>query len=166
MCIMSFYVKSMWRKFTPTNEYLLAVKDIDTLDKLVTFLKDIKYNLELKDYWDTPEEVINNGSCDCDGYARLALDILVRIQKRSNVYFVIYSGYYIKNSVLKRSGHAVAVFPYKDKLAVISNNNLLTGYNTYEDIGHKYYPEGLKSMTIVDENGKVILNKHNWFKNF
>ena len=166
MCIMSFYVKSMWRKFTPTNEYLSVVKDIDTLDKLDKFLDSIKYLTEKIDRWDTPEEVINNGSCDCDGYARLALDILVRIQKRSNVYFVIYSGYYIRNSVLKRSGHAVAVFPYKDKLAVISNNNLLTGYNTYEDIGHKYYPEGLKSMTIVDENGKVILNKHNWFKNF
>jgi len=163
---MSLYVKGMWRKFTPTNEYLSAVKDIDTVDKLDKFLDSIEYNLELKDYWDTPDEVIINGSGDCDATARLALDILVRIQKRSNVYFVIYSGYHIRNSVLKRSGHAVAVFPYKDKLAVISNNNLLIGYNTYEDIGHHFYPEGLKSMTIVDENGKVILNKHNWFKNF
>ena len=168
MCIMKLYIKTKWQDFTPTQEYLDAVKDVTTVNKLDIFLDKIKYNLELKDYWDTPGEVIKNGSCDCDGYARLAVDILERIQNRKDVRFVMYVGYHMKDGVKNRSGHAVAVFSYMGKLAAISNSKLIINQNSYEDIGHIFYPEGLKFMAILNSEGKIISmrSKYYWFGTF
>jgi len=163
MCLFSIYAKCMWQKFEPSEKYLSAVKDITTVNKLDEFLDKIKYVSEEKDYWETPEEVIENGECDCDGYARLAMDILERIQHRENVRFILYDGYYMKDGKKKRSGHAVAVFDYMGKLAVISDHILIANKDNYEDIGHLFYPKGLKFIIALDSNGKITYSKNKWF---
>ena len=166
MCLMSLVVKSKWKKFTPTAQYLAVVEDIKTINQLDTFMDKIKYVSEKVDKWDTPEEVILNGSCDCDGYARLAMDILERVQNRKDVRFVYYEGYYMEDGKQKRSAHAVAVFTYLGKLAVFDNNRLMINKDSYEDIGHIFYPKGLKYVTIINSKGKIVSSRHLWFGTF
>ncbi|MHA1483172.1 MAG: transglutaminase-like domain-containing protein [Candidatus Heimdallarchaeaceae archaeon] len=140
---MCFKQKDKWQQFTPTKEYLDTVKHIKTLTELDYFLDRIKYTSDKSDYWQTPEETLNRGKGDCDDYARLALDILVRVQKRKDVRFIIYTGY---NKKQKYGAHAVCVFPYNGK------------YNVFSDIGHIFYPK-LKYMEIRNDEGKVISRK-------
>jgi len=154
MCIF----KNKWRKFTPTQKYLDIVKHIKTLTELDYFLDRITYTSDDKDYWQTPEETLNRGKGDCDDYARLALDILVRVQKREDVRFIIYTGYYNKDGKQKYGAHAVCVFPYKGKYNVFSNAKYYTHKDNYIDIGHIFYPK-LKYMEVRNDEGKVISRK-------
>ncbi len=149
MCIF----KNKWTKFTPTKKYLDAVKYVKTVTELDYWLDKIKYISDDKDYWQTPEETLNRGKGDCDDFARLALDILVRIRKRDDVRFIIYAGY---NSKDKYNAHAVCVFPYYGSYSVFSNHMYYAKRDDYIDIGHIYYPKGLKYMSVRNDKGKVI----------
>ena len=153
MCIGIF--KNKWQKFTPTQKYLDTVKYVKTVAELDYFLDRIKYVSDDKDYWQTPEETINRGAGDCDDFARLALDILVRIQKRNDVRFVIYAGY---NKNDKYNAHAVCVFPYDGKYNVFSNSQYYTHKDNYIDVGHIFYPK-LRYMVVRNSEGKVISRK-------
>ena len=163
MCI-SF--KNKWLKFTPTQKYLDAVKYVKTITELDYFLDRITYTSDDKDYWQTPEETLNRGKGDCDDFARFALDILVRIQKREDVRFVIYRGYYTKDGVKKYSGHVVCIFPYNGKYSVFSNTKYYTLKDNYIDIGHIFYPKGLRYMEIRNDEGKVISRKYKLWGTF
>ena len=153
MCIGIF--KNKWTKFTPTQKYIDTVKYVKTVTELDYFLDRITYTSDKGDYWQTPEETLNRGKGDCDDFARLALDILVRIQKRKDVRFV---GYYGKDSKGKYSGHAVCVFPYNGKYNVFSNAQYYTHRDNYIDVGHIFYPK-LKYMAVRNSEGKVISRK-------
>ena len=155
--------KRKWRKFTPTQKYIDTVKYIKTITELDYFLDRITYTVDDKDYWQIPEETLNRSKGDCDDFARLALDILVRIQKRKDVRFVIYTGYYIKDNVEKYNGHAVCVFPYNGKYSVFSNNQYFYNKDNLIDIGHIFYPKGLKYMEVRNDEGKVLSRKFKLF---
>ena len=151
--------KRKWRQFVPTQKYLDAVKDITTISKLDVFLDRIIYSAEDKDYWQLPEETLNRGKGDCDDFARLALDILVRVQKYKDVRFVGHTGYYTKDGKDKYGGHAVCVFPYNGKYSVFSNNKYYYNKDNLIDIGHMFFPKGLKYMEVRNEEGKVLSRK-------
>jgi len=155
--------KRKWTKFTPTQNYLDAVKDITTISKLKAFLKKITYTSEKIDVWQTPEETFNRGKGDCDDYARLSLDILVRIQKRKDVRFVIYTGYKEKDGVEKYSGHAVCVFPNYSSLGVFSNSQYFYNKDNLIEVGHIFYPKGIKYMEVRNDEGNVTSRKFKLF---
>ena len=155
MCIF----KDKWTEFIPTAEYLSEVKNLTTVDKLATYIKKIKYISDKKDYWQTPVETFIRGKGDCEDFARLALDILVHIQKRKNVRFIIYIG------TEKGQCHAVCVFPYYGKYNVFSNDKYYTHKDNYIDVGHIFYPK-LKYMEVRNSEGKVISRKYRLWGNF
>ena len=160
MCIGIF--KNKWREFEPTNEYLSVIKELDTITKLHKYILNYKYIAEIGDHWKTPIEFLHDGGGDCEDFARFCVDVLVRIQKLKNIRFIIYAGYYKK----KYSAHAVCVFPYNERYSVFSNNSLLHQYNNYIDIGHEFYPDGLKHMEIRDWTGQVLKRKWKIFGTF
>jgi len=153
---MCFKQKDKWQQFTPTQEYLDAVKDLTSIRKLHEFLKQYTWVSEVKDYWKTPYEFMLD-SGDCEDFARFAVDVLVRIIK-VEARFVIYNGYN-KARWQGKKGHAVCVFPYRGKLAMFSNSSFKSGFNDYIEIGHYIYPDGLKSMEIRDWQGKILKKK-------
>ena len=157
MCIFN-----KWQKFTPTQKYLDTVKYIKTVTELDYFLDKIEYTSDKSDYWQTPEETLNRGKGDCEDFARLVLDILVRIQKRKDVRFIIYAGYNNKN---KYSAHAVCVFHYDGKYNVFSNAQYYTHKDNYIDIGHIFYPK-LKYMEVRNGDGKIIKRNYRIFGTF
>ena len=85
------------------------------------------------------------------------------MQKRKNVRFICYFGYHLIDGKKVRTGHAVCVFPYNGKYSVFSNNSSLHQYNNYIDIGHEFYPDGLKRMEIRDWQGNVLETKRQIF---
>lgn len=147
--------KNKWKQFTPTQKYLDTVKYIKTITELDYYLNRIEYTPDKGDYWQTPEETLDRGKGDCDDFARLALDILVRIQKRKNVRFIIHAGYDKKN---KYTAHAVCVFKYNKKYSVFSNAKYYAHKDNYIDIGHIFYSK-LKYMVVRNDEGKVISRK-------
>jgi len=155
-----------WRQFEPTTDYLSAIKGFNTITKLHNYILKYKYVSDKKDYWQTPVETFIRGKGDCEDFARFTTDVLVRIQNRENVRFIVYEGYYISNGKKLRKGHAVTVFPYHERYSIFSNNELLHQYNDYLAIGHKFYPDGLKYMEIRDWNGKVLSKKWKLFGTF
>ena len=56
-------------------------------------------------------------------------------------------------------GHAITVFPYQGKLAIFSNKELKTGFDSYTDAGHYTFKDGLKSYIIRDYLGKILSKK-------
>ena len=148
-----------WTKFVPTQKYLDTVKYIKTISELDYYLDRIVYTSEKADIWQTPEETLNRGKGDCDDFARLALDILVRVQKRKDVRFVIHTGYYEEDGKDKYGGHAVCVFPYNGKYSLFSNYQCYHNRSDYIDIGHIFYSKGLKYMEVRNDEGKVISRK-------
>lgn len=158
MCIF----KDKWIKFTPTGGYLAIVKELTTITKLHRYILNYKYISEKGDYWKTPIEFINDGGGDCEDFERFAIDVLVRVQKRKNIRSLHYYGYQLIKGKRVKTGHAVTVFPYNEKYSVFSNRSLLHQYNNYIDIGHEFYPDGLKRMEIRDWQGNVLETKRNW----
>ena len=158
MCI--GILKNKWRQFEPTIDYLSTIKELNTIAKLHKFILSYEYVSDKKDYWQTPVETFIRGKGDCEDFARFTIDVLVRIQGIENARFVVYCG--------KRllEGHAVTVFPYNEKYSMFSNNDLLHQYNNYLEIGHEFYPKGLKFMEIRDWTGKVLSRKWKLFGTF
>ena len=162
MCIF----KDKWQKFEPTYKYLSIVAGLTTITKLHKYILNYKYIPEKGDHWKIPIEFINDGGGDCEDFARFCIDVLVRIQKRKNVRFICYFGYQLINGKKVKTGHAVTVFPYNEKYSVFSNNDLLHQYNNYIDVGHEFYPDGLKRMEIRNWQGKILETKRNWIGTF
>ena len=161
------FAKDKWRQFEPTEDYLLAVNQLDTIEKLHNYMKmNLRYVSDVKDYWQTPVETFMRGAGDCEDMARFAIDVLVRVQKLDNVRFIIYVGYYMKNGKKRKSGHAVCVFPDGEKYNFFSNNSLLKGFESYVDIGHESYPLGLKKMEIRNWQNYLIDLRYRLFGTF
>ena len=89
---------------------------------------------------------------------RFTVDVLKRIMN-IEARGVEHYGY---NQILwgnKKKGHAITVFPYYGKLAMFSNKEFKTGFNSYEDACRYTFPDGLKSMIVRDWQGKILSKK-------
>jgi len=150
--------RNKWTKFLPSKKYLDTVKDLTSVAKLHTFIQQFKRKEDIKDYWQTPEETLNRLTYDCDDVMRFTVDVLVRVIKKEAVGMAHY-GY---NKALwgnEKMGHAITVFPYQGKLAIFSNKELKTGFDSYTDAGHYTFKDGLKSYIIRDYLGKILSKK-------
>ena len=158
MCIGIF--KNKWRSFIPTAKYLQVVKPLTTISKLHDYLKQYTWQGEKGDHWKTPMEFIENkdNNNDCEDFSRFAVDVLVRIIKLTEARFVTYHTF--------KSGHAICAFPYRGKLAIFSNKVFHSGFGDYVEIGHKYYPDGLKRMVVRDWQGKILQKKRKMIGKF
>lgn len=150
------FFRSKWQKFNPSNEYLEAIKNITTINKLYIFIQSFKRKEDIMDYWQTPEQTLNRGTFDCEDMAIFCQDVLIRMGIEAVV--IIYSG------TKKGECHAVCVFP-DSKYSFISNKILYHGYDNYIDIGHRYYSK-LKQMTVYNHKGKIIEKKTKLFGTF
>lgn len=160
MCISIF--KNKWTKFTPTAKYLSAIKDLTTVDKLYQFIQQFKRKEDIKDYWQTPEETLILLTYDCDDSMRFTVDVLKRvmgIEARG----VIQSGYNYERWGKAKHCHGITVFPYRGKLAVLSNKSLYTDINSYEEAGYITFKDGLKYQEIRDWQGKILSRKFRLF---
>jgi len=160
MCIF----KNKWTKFTPTKEYLDAVKGLTSVAKLYQFIQQFKRKEDITDYWQTPEETLNRMTYDCDDTMRFTVDVLKRVM-RIEAKGVIHYGY-DKARFKGKRGHAITVFPYRGKLAMFSNREFKTGYNSYIEACKYTFPNGLKSMIVRDWQGKVLSKKSKLFGTF
>ena len=149
--------KSKWQKFNPSDNYLEAIKNITSVNKLYTSIQAFTRKEDVKDYWQTPKQTLNRKTFDCEDMAIFCQDVLTRIGIEAMV--IIYTG------TKKAECHAVCVFPYDGKFSFISNKALYRGYNNYIDIGHEYYSK-LKQMIVYDYEGKVIEKKYKLFGTF
>ncbi len=156
MCIF----KNKWKDFEPTTKYLSVVGGLTSVTKLHNYLKQFKWQGEKGDHWKTPWEFIENkdNNNDCEDFARLAVDVLVRIIGIKEARFIAYY------AGLK--GHAICAFPYRGKYSVFSNNELLHGFTDYIGIGHKFFPKGFRSMVVRDWQGKIIKKTRKWIGTF
>ena len=156
MCI------NRWREFNPTDKYLSIINELNTVEKLRNYIEKIEYTPDkmLWDKWQTPVETLERGKGDCEDFAIFAVDVLVRVVKIIEARFIAYIGTYIGQ------GHSVCVFPYKDKLHVFSNNDLVAYGKDYIDIGHLFFDDGLKYMGIRDYKGNVLQRKIKIFGTF
>ena len=159
------FVKNKWQPFTPTKEYLDVVKELTSIKKLHEFLKKYTWIKEIKDYWKTPYEFMLE-SGDCEDFAIFAIDVLVRIIKIDEARFVFCNGYDYERWGNEKHGHAICVFPYREKLAQFSNSSFHSGFDSYEEAGHYTFPDGLKYIEIRDWQGKILEKKHSWFGTF
>ena len=158
-------LKKKWTEFTPTKEYLKAVEDLITVAKLYLFIQQFKRKEDVKDYWQTPEETLERLTYDCDDSMRFTVDVLVRVMK-IDAKGIISSGYDFArwgNKIWNVKCHAITVFPYQGKYALFSNRELKTGYGSYEDACKYTFPDGLKTMTVRDWQGKVESRKYKLF---
>lgn len=158
-----------WKKFTPTDEYLSIINELNTVKKLRNYIEIIEYTPDKKkilfwnvlwEHWQTPIETLERGKGDCEDFAIFAVDVLTRVLKIPEARFIAYAGNRIG------LGHAICVFPYKNKLYTFSNNNLIAYGKDYLDIGHLFFEKGLKYMEIRDWTGKVLKRKFKLFGTF
>jgi len=150
--------KNKWTEFIPTTKYLLAVKNLTTVDKLYQFIQQFKRKEDKKDYWQTPEETLILLTYDCDDSMRFCVDVLKRIMG-IDAKGMIHSGYDKErwgSKIWDVKCHAICVFPFQGKLAVFSNMELYTEINSYEEAGYITFPDGLKSQVVYDEQGNVL----------
>lgn len=155
------FKRNKWQKFKPTKEFSVAVKNLTSVKKLHEFLKKYTWLKELKDYWKTPEEFLLE-SGDCEDFAIFALYVLVKIIKITKARVLIFSGYNEDKTGKELKGHAVVVFPWRGKLAILSNNKFHSGFNNHIEIGHKYYPDGLKYQEVRNHLGEILEKKRKW----
>ena len=151
-----------WTKFVPTQEYLDAVKRLTTVTKLYQFIQQFTRKEDKTDYWQTPEETLNRMTYDCDDTMRFTVDVLVRVIGIKEARGIISSGYNNArwgNKIWNVKCHAITVFPYQGKLAIFSNKEFKSGYNSYKDACKYTFPDGLKSMIVRDWEGKILSKK-------
>jgi len=157
------FSKNKWQKFTPTDEYIEAIKSLTSVSGLYSYSQKFKYISEEKDYWRTPVEFMLAGGGDCEDWARWYVDILVRIQEKEGARFVIHGGYNKNRWGNKLVYHAITVFPYQGKLALFNVNQRKTGYKDFVETGYLTFPDGLKYMEIRNWEGKILEKKRKWF---
>ncbi len=164
MCLFDFQSKR-WRKFKPSKEYLSVVSRLTTIEKLQDYIKRFHYEWDtikilwwklLWDYWQDPEQTLKREAGDCEDAAIFNCDVLGRVQN-IDAKLVLYFGWKFW------MGHAVCIFPYQRKYSIFSNQQLTHNYNDYLEIGHKFYPDGLKYMEIRDWKGKILQRKFKIF---
>ena len=151
--------KDKWTKFEPSKEYLDRIKDLTSVSRLHEFIQQFKRKEDVKDYWQTPEETIKRLTYDCDDSMRFTVDVLARVVK-IEAKGIISSGYDKARWGNKKHCHAITVFPYGGKFALFSNMEFKTCYNSYEDACKYTFPDGLKSMTTRDWQGKILEKKY------
>ena len=153
MCIF----KNKWTKFTPTDEYLSAVKGLTSIAKLHEFIQQFKRKEDVTDYWQTPEETLILLTYDCDDAMRFCVDVLKRVMG-IDAKGIISSGYDFArwgNKIWNVKCHAITVFPYQEKYALFSNREFKEGFDSYEDACKDTFIDGLKSMKVRDWQGKI-----------
>lgn len=156
MCLSLF---NKWRDFQPTEKYLSIITNLNSVSKLHKYSQRFKYIAEKKDKWKTPVEFMNDGSGDCEDWARWYVDVLVRIIKIDEARFVIHSGYNKArwgNKIWNVKCHAICVFEWQGKFGVFSNNQLYTGIDSYEDAGKIIFKDGLKYQEVYNYKGEVL----------
>lgn len=172
---MFFGIGNKWKNWKPTDEYLSAVKNFNTITKLQTLMVKFKYKWDktkilfweiLWDSWQMPDESLVKMEGDCDDAAILALDILGRVQNKTDSKFLMFFGYYNKEGKRKMNGHCVTAFTYNNKFSIFSNNQLEHGFTSFEEIGKRYYPLGLKYLESRTWQGKVLSRKFKIFGMF
>ena len=164
MCIF----KNKWTKFTPTQEYLDAVKGLTSVQKLYQFIQQFQYTGEKGDVWQDPEEFLKNKHLDCDEFMRFTVDVLKRVMG-IDAKGVISSGYDFArwgNKIWNIKCHAITVFPYNGLYALFSNREFKEGFGCYEDACKYTFPDGLKSMIVRDWQGKILSRKFKIFGTF
>ena len=161
-----------WRKFKPSKEYLSIVNGLTNIEKLCNYIQRFHYEWDtikilcwniLWDYWQTPEQTLDRAAGDCEDSAIFNCDVLGRVQN-IDAKLVLYFGYNRKRFGWKFwMGHAVCVFPYQGKYSMFSNQELTRDYDSHLQIGHKFYPDGLKYMESRDWKGNLLDRKYKIF---
>ena len=172
---MFFGIGNKWKNWKPTDEYLSTVSRLDTITKLQELMSKFVYKWDtlklllwnvLWDYWNMPDQSLKEMQGDCDEAAILTVDILGRVQGLVNSRFLMFFGYHIFNGKKKLSGHCVCAFIHNNRYSVFSNNELEHGFISFEEIGKRYYPLGLKYLEVRDWKGNVLLRKFKLFNTF
>ena len=173
---MFFGIGSKWRNWKPTDEYLWEVQNVDTIAKLQTLMSKFVYKWDrikilfweiLWDNWQMADESLSKMYGDCEDAAILALDILGRIQNKEDARLIVAFGYRMKDNKRKYDGHAVTAFDNGNgKYDIFTNNKMEHNFNDLLEIGHKFYPLGLKYMEVRDWQGNVISRKFRIFGTF
>ncbi|MDD2777720.1 MAG: hypothetical protein PHI16_02330, partial [Methanocellales archaeon] len=116
---MFFGIGNKWKNWKPTDEYIMAVKDIDTIAKLKTLMSKFVYKWDtlkilfwtiLWDNWQMPDESLKKMYGDCEDAATMAVDVLGRILKIDSARFIMTFGYKEVDGKRKYDGHAVTAF--------------------------------------------------------
>ena len=164
--------KDKWPKGEMTAEYAWAVQGIETLHQIVEFIKPFKRKEDKKDYWQSPSETYKRKTYDCEDMAIMVLDILTRVLKVEEAYFIIYEGYRMKEGKRVRKAHAVCIFyhekqmVYKQGYYEFTNKILRSAFEkvkiNFIEYGYRHYPEGLKYYERRDRAGKIIERKRKW----
>ncbi|MBA7510900.1 hypothetical protein ES705_02889 [subsurface metagenome] len=164
-----------WRRFKPSKEYLSIINDLITVEKLQNYIKKFHYEWDtikilwwkfLWDYWQDPGETSIREAGDCEDSAIFNVDVLGRVQN-IDAKLVLFFGWNFKELDWKLwMGHAVCVFPHQGKYSVFCNQSLYHNCNSYLQIGHKYYPDGLKYMECRDWKGNLLSRKFKLFGTF
>jgi len=157
-----------WRDFTPTAEYLAVVKDLTSITKLWKYTTDkYDYISDEVDYWKTPLEFMSDeGGRDCEDWSRWYVDILVRIQKLEGARWVLFSGYNNARWGKELNSHAMCIFPYKGKFAVLDVEQFQDGYENYIEAGHRTFPNGITYVEERNYLGEILSKKRKWIGTF
>jgi len=169
-------IGNKWKNWKPSDKYLLAIMDIDNIEKLEKLISKFVYKWDtLKilfwiikwDNWQMPDESLSKMYGDCEDAAILAIDILGRMQKREDARFVMSFGYRIEDNKRKYDGHVITAFDNGNgKYDIFSNNLIEHNFTDFIEIGHKYYPLGLKYQEIRNWKGAVLSRKFKLFGTF
>lgn len=164
--------KDKWPKGKLTEEYIQATQGIKTLHQVVEFMRQFELKKDKRDYWQSPAETHERKMGDCEDMAIIVMDILKRVLKIEEVWFIIYAGYYMKEGKRKYSAHAVTIFYnetnhiYEDIYYEFTNKILRPAFGkdqgNFIEYGYRHYPEGLKSYERRDHTGKIIERKRKW----
>lgn len=101
-------------------------------------------------------------SHNCEDWARWYVDILVRIQKKEDARFIIHSGYNKARWGDELHHHAICVFKYQGKYAVLDVKQFASGYESHLATGYRMFPDGITRMEIRDWQGKILEKKRKW----
>jgi len=153
-----------WKQFEPTQEYLDTIKPLTSIVKLWDYSKThFNYKGDIKDYWCTPIEFLAAKDGDCENWCRWYVDILVRVINQDGARFIIHSGYNKARWGDKLNHHAICVFPYKDKYAVLDVKQFASGYEDYIATGRRMFPDGLTYQEVRDWAGRILSKKRRLF---
>jgi len=169
------FFKDKWPKKAITEEeqkqeqeYIKATAGIKNIGNLIEFIKPFKYVSDIKDNWQPPYKTYHLKTYDCEDMAIMIQEILHRCLGIENPWFVIYSGYYIKEGKRTYGCHAVCIFENSMQMSYyeFTNKTYREAYNPMENnimlYGYRHYPEGLKSYERRNTQGKIVDEKRAW----
>ena len=170
---MFFGLGNRWHNWSPTNEYLSAVSQLDTITKLKSLMSKFVYKWDtlkilfwtvLWDNWQMPDQSLKDMFGDCEDAAILALDVLGRIQHREGARLIVTFGYYMTNNKPKLMGHVVTAFEDgKGGYNIFSNDAIEYGFIDFMAISRRFYPLGLKWQQVRNWEGKILNNRFKLF---